>query len=458
MNNREKESIMFKHNAGTLPLLKSASRSALWRSFLVVPLALALGCLTLPQTAQAQDGDEGRGNTAEGFGALHTYISTASAANYNTAIGGLTLYSDTTGSFNTGTGYQALFANTTGDSNTATGYGALFRNTTGSDNTAIGYGALYDNTTGVQNTANGSLALELNTTGVHNTAIGFAALLSNTTVNGVAGDNNTAIGWEALQNNTTGGDNIAIGDSALFRNTTGGGNVSTGDSALGQNTIGNNNTATGVRALNGNTTGSGNIAVGADAGRNLTTGSHNIDIGNVASAGESGHIRIGTVGTHTATYIAGIHGATVASALQVVVDVNGHLGTVGSSARFKDAIKPMDKASEAILALKPVTFRYKHELDPDGVPQFGLVAEQVEQVSPDLVARDAEGKVYTVRYEAVNAMLLNEFLKEHRRVQTLEATTEQLKKQVAVLTAGLQKVNDQLERSNSAPQRVAVNQ
>src|SRR5207253_8914087 len=113
---------------------------------------------------------------------------------------------------------------------------------------------------------------------------------------------------------------------------------------------------------------------------------------------------------------AGIHGVTVASGVGVVVSSNGQLGTVTSSARFKEAIKPMDKVSEALLALKPVTFRYKHDLDPDGIPQFGLVAEQVEKVNPDLVVRDEDGKVNTVRYEAVNAMLLNEFLKEHRNV------------------------------------------
>ena len=172
-----------------------------------------------------------------------------------------------------------------------------------------------------------------------------------------------------------------------------------------------------MRSFN-NTTGSNNIALGFNAGFNLTTGSNNIDIGNTGvAAGESNTIRIGTEGTQKATFIAGISGVTVAGGVGVIIDTNGHLGTVVSSARFKDEIKPMDKASEAILALQPVTFRYKKELDPDGIPQFGLVAEQVEKVNPDLVARDEQGKPYTVRYEAVNAMLLNEFLKEHRKVE-----------------------------------------
>jgi hypothetical protein len=197
--------------------------------------------------------------------------------------------------------------------------------------------------------------------------------------------------------------------------------------------------------------------LGFNAGANLT-GINNIDIGNVGVSGEAAKIRIGTVGTQKATFIAGISGATVASGATVIVGSDGHLGTIVSSARFKEAIKPMDKASEAILALKPVTFRYKHDLDPDGIPQFGLIAEQVEKVNPDLVARDADGKVNTVRYEAVNAMLLNEFLKEHRKVEQQEATIAKQQKQIEALIMGLQKVSDQLELSRPAPQLVVSNQ
>ena len=170
-------------------------------------------------------------------------------------------------------------------------------------------------------------------------------------------------------------------------------------------------------------------------------------------AGEANKIRIGRQGTQNGTFIAGIFGVAVTGS-QVVVNSNGKLGVAASSARFKEAIKPMDKASEAIFALKPVTFRYKKELDPDSIPQFGLVAEEVEKVNPDLVVRDAEGKVYTVRYEAVNAMLLNEFLKEHKTVQEQGATIARQQKQIEALTAGLQKVSAQLEASNSAPQVV----
>ena len=221
----------------------------------------------------------------------------------------------------------------------------------------------------------------------------------------------------------------------------------------------------GPTALYSNTTGSNNLAIGASAGFNLTTGSNNIDIGALGAAAEANTIRIGNINTQTATYIQGIRGATVAGGVSVMVDSTGHLGTLTSSARYKENVQPMDKASEAILSLKPVTFRYKKELDPKAIPQFGLVAEQVEKVSPELVAYDDQGKPYTVRYEAVNAMLLNEFLKEHRtveqqgaemkkqdrKVETLESTIAQQEKEIDALAAGLkeqaahiQKVNAQL--------------
>jgi uncharacterized coiled-coil protein SlyX len=206
--------------------------------------------------------------------------------------------------------------------------------------------------------------------------------------------------------------------------------------------------------------------LGSRAGENLKVGSNNIDIGNPGRSHEFFTIHIGNQQTNT--YVAGISGVTVAGGVGVIIDTEGHLGTMTSSERFKDEIKPMDKASEAILALRPVTFHYKHELDPEGIPQFGLVAEEVAKINPDLVARDEQGKPYTVRYEAVNAMLLNEFLKEHRTVQEQEATIAQLKsavarqeattahqqKQIEALTATVQKVSAQLEVSKPAPQVV----
>jgi hypothetical protein len=266
------------------------------------------------------------------------------------------------------------------------------------------------------NSAEGTDALFNLTTGVDNTATGDHALFNNT-----IGGANTATGFQALVNNTTGGANTANGVLALFFNTTGSHNTATGAGALRSNTEGNNNTANGDGALRSNTTGSGNIAVGNFAGSNLTTGDNNIDIGNDGVADEANTIRIGTSFAQNLsifqnkTFIAGINGAAVMG-IAVKVNAAGQLGTAPSSERFKQEIRPMDKASEAIHALKPVTFRYKQEIDPESTPQFGLVAEDVEKVNPDLVARDAEGKVYTVRYDAVNAMLLNEFLKEHRKV------------------------------------------
>ena len=280
-----------------------------------------------------------------------------------------------------------------------------------------------------------------------------------------SGTDNVAIGTNALVFNDSGSGNTVTGGFALGSNTTGGANTANGQSSLLDNTTGMNNTAVGILALEHNTTGSGNIALGALAGLNQTTGSNNICIFDSGVAGESNTIRIGTVGTQNATYIAGISGVTVPTGVAVIVDSSGHLGTTTSSARFKDEIKPMDNTSEAILALQPVTFRYKHELDPEGIPQFGLVAEDVEKVNPDLVARDEQGKPYTVRYEAVNAMLLNEFLKEHkafvaeqREVQEQKATIARQQKQIEALTAGLQKVSAELELSKAAPQIFAANQ
>ena len=310
-----------------------------------------------------------------------------------------------------------------------------------------------------QNTAEGDNALfNLDTSqGGSNTAIGYNALVST-----ISGLSNTAIGSGALEDDMgtffQGSFNTAIGAGALTSNTTGTGNTALGETALNSNTTGNENTANGTDALFNNTTGSNNIALGSLAGVNLSTGSNNIDIGNAGVTGESGKIRIGTRPTQKAAFIAGISGVTVANGVGVIINTQGQLGTVVSSERFKADIKPMDKASEAILALKPVTFRYKHELDPDGIPQFGLVAEEVEKVNADLVARDEQRKPYTVRYEAVNAMLLNEFLKEHRIVQEqgatitrqrkdFEAAIAQQQKQIEALTADLQKVSAQLEAS-----------
>jgi len=355
----------------------------------------------------------------------------------NTAVGDQALASNT-GFGNTAAGFQTLFSNTTGGDNTAVGTGALHNNTIGNNNTASGVDALLSNTTGSDNTANGENALYFNTTGNYNTGTGFQALNQN-----AAGNNNTAMGYRALYTNSA-DNNTAYGYQALLSNTTGSNNTANGLAALANNTIGNNNTAYGSGALGSNTTGTGNTAVGTQALLNstgisnialgygaclkLTTGLWNIDVGSPGSAVDDHTIRVGQ--SQTATYIAGIAGQTASGGVAVYVNGDGKLGTVTSSARFKDQIKPMDKASEAILALKPVTFRYKKEIDPKGIPQFGLVAEEVEKVNPDLVIRGKDGKVNTVRYEQINAMLLNEFLKEHKKLEQQQVCITELNSRV----------------------------
>jgi hypothetical protein len=273
----------------------------------------------------------------------------------------------------------------------------------------------------------------LRSTGRYNTADGARALESNTT-----GDLNTAIGGQALFGNIAGSDNTANGYQALFSNTTGTGNIAFGRGALFDNT-----------------SGSYNIAVGAGAGRNLTTGNRNIDIGSKGVAGEANTIRIGSL--HARAFIAGISGVAVTGST-IVVNASGQLGVAASSKRFKEAIKPMDKTSEALFSLNPVAFRYNKEIDPERKRQFGLVAEEVEKVDADLVVRDKEGRPFTVRYDQINAMLLNEFLKEHRTVEELKREIAGLAATVREQAAQIQKVSTEIELSEGAPQTVLNNQ
>ena len=300
-----------------------------------------------------------------------------------------------------------------------------------------------------QNTAEGDFTLVSLSSGAWNSAVGFAALNANST-----GSYNTGTGAGALYLNSDGIDNTATGFAALS-NCIGSENTAVGSAALLSNGIGSFNTAVGTGALLSNTRGNGNIALGAGAGNMLTTGDDNIEIGNKGVAGEFSTIRIGDA-NQLATYIAGISGKDAAGGDPVFITSNGKLGTVNppSAARFKEEMKPMNQASEVLFALKPVTFRYKKEFDPKRIPQFGLVAEEVEKVNPDLVKRDRDGNLQTVRYDAVNAMLLNEFLKEHHQVQNLKSIVAGQQKQIDALTAGLQKVSAQLEMSKPAPQVV----
>jgi len=396
------------------------------------------------------DGGYPGGNTAEGDGALLSLTS----GNYNTAVGFLSLLSTTTNSFNTGVGAGTLLSNVDGSldtpdglppgsENTATGAGALLSNTTGVQNTANGAFALFNSTESNFNTAMGARALFLNTIGSENTALGAGALQNNTT-----GNFNSANGGFALFFNDTGNNNVALGDSSLFSNITGNGNVAIGESTLFSNTAGNNNVAIGDSALQ-NTTSSGNIAIGFQAGSLVNFSANVIAIG---SPGDD---------VDNSCFIGNIRNVQTdnADAIPVLIDSAGQLGTASSSQRFKKEIKPMEKASESILDLKPVTFFYKN--DKTITPQFGLIAEEVAKVNPDLIVRDKSGEIYTVRYEAVNAMLLNEFLKEHRKVddqdrrlQEQGAIIARQQKQIEVLAAGLQKVSAQLEVTKSAPQTV----
>jgi hypothetical protein len=391
-------------------------------SFLIA-LILALACFGLLPKAQAvspsPDGGYPGGNTAEGDNALLSL----SSGGFNTAVGFFTLLSNTTASFNTALGAGTLFLNTA-DSNTAIGAGALLFNTVGFGNTANGAFALFSNTGGVTNAAHGYQALFSNTTGNQNTAIGTGALLGNTTGNG-----NTATGLGALAANTMGQANTATGLGALAANISGSGNTAIGDGALGINTIGH-----------------GNTALGDGAGSNVTTASNVISIGSMGANMDN------------SCFIGNIFGSTSSNGVAVLINSNGQLGTMTSSQRFKENIKPMGNASEVLYALTPVSFRYKRNIDPDGTLQSGLVAEDVEKVNRDLVVRDKEGKPYSVRYDQVNAMLLNEFLKEHKKVEALEGTVATLAATVREQAAQIQKVSAQLEVSKPAPQTVLNNQ
>jgi len=501
-------------------IMNKSIQSKRFAAFIVSAIAVACFGLLPPNAfgvVPAPDGGYPAGNTAEGQSALFSLTT----GGFNTAVGYLSLRSSTTSSFNTALGAGALLANT-GDYNTATGAGALLSNTNGSGNTANGVLALFSNTTGVDNTAIGVDALLDNTDGDFNTAVGSAALLNNngngntavgghalientsgeenTAVGGEAlfnnidGNDNTAIGGLAMQFNTSGGSNTAVGGLALRANTTGGGHTAvgfnallnatassnfTGNTAVGfdalmADTTGNANVAVGLSALIGNTTGGQNTALGWGAGAAATTGDGNVYIGAgmAGAAGEANH-----------TYIRNINNTTVSGGGTDTITVNlatGLLGHLSSSRRYKEDVKPMDNASEAVYRLVPVTYRYKREIDATQSPAFGLIAEDVAEVDPNLVARNSKGQPESVHYEMVNAMLLNEFLKAHRKMEQQEAIiaelkadfqtkigkleetiAQQRKEMEAVSThvnkqaAQIDKVNAQLEKNNSAGQVVA---
>jgi len=419
-----------------------------------ITILLVLACFKLLPKAQAvvpaPDGGYPGGNTAEGQNALlslnvNTGINNTAIGWFslksniegqlNTAVGAATLFNNTS-SRNTAVGGAAMFSNTSGSFNTAVGMLSLFTNSTGSSNTAIGDGALFNNSTGNFNTAIGRVALLSNTDGSANVATGAQALVSNTT-----GDQNTAYGYQALLDNTTGEANTAAGFGALGNNTIGLANTANGWQALQSNTIGSNNTAIGAGALRNSTSGTNNTVLGTEAGGSLTTAN------NVICIHDNG------ANVSNSCYIGNIWNQPGGSQA-VYVNSDGKLGAVVSSRRFKEEIKPINQASEAIHRLRPVSFRYKAEIDRTRPVGFGLIAEEVEKINPDLVSRDKDGKPLSVRYDQVNAMLLNEFLEEHKKVQEQEATIAQLKKEMETVVARLkehdsriQKVSAQIEVS-----------
>jgi len=301
----------------------------------------------------------------------------------------------------------------TGSNNTALGDNALASNTTGFFNTAVGFDALTANTTGFENTGVGTFSLSANTDGSLNTALGTGSLPSNT-----RGNTNTAIGVEALNSNTTASANTAVGYEALTSARTGG-----------------NNTAVGANSL-GTTTGTGNVALGFLAGHNITAGSNNIDIGNNPPGDESNTIRIGNTAVHTAAFLAGVNGATSSSGTQVFVNASGQLGTITSSLRFKEDVSDMGEATDSLMKLRPVTFRYKAGVD-DGsrLLQYGLVAEEVAKVYPNLVQYDDKGQPFTVRYHMINAMLLNEVQKQHGTIEEQKAQLQEQDARIRKLEA-----------------------
>jgi hypothetical protein len=373
-------------------------------------------------------------NTSVGLGALGQ-----STGGGNTALGTSALQVNTTGGINTANGVRALQANTTGASNTAAGFEALMENTTGSANAAFGVSALRSNTSGMFNVGVGVSALIGNISGSDNTAVGPFALDGNN-----SGEENTAIGSSSLSSNISGNQNTALGSQSLGNNTTGNLNTAIGLAALGHNTDGSGNTAIGSGARGNASTGSYNVALGYGTGGQVTSGNYNVHIANQGQAADTNLIRIGD-SNQNKTFIAGIRGVTTGSAdaIPVVIDSAGQLGTVSSSRRVKTDIRDMRDTTETIMSLHPVEFRYTAH-GPEGPVQFGLVAEEVAAVAPELVVHKQDGEVETVYYDKVNAMLLNQ-------VQQQQRTIEGLKSQNETLAETLRKLESRLAGLEQSP-------
>jgi len=360
-------------------------------------------------------GQDATYNAAVGYQALFS----GTSCRRNCAMGSEALTSNLAGDDNTALGYRALTYNTE-SSNTAVGASALLSNTTGTPNIAIGFESMHSNTVGYNNIAAGNYSLYYNTTGINNVVIGHNSCFPNTT-----GSYNTALGTDSLASNTTGQRNTALGHEALLNNISGNYNTAVGADALFNNSTGSNNTVFGYRAGQLITTGNTNIAIGYQAGSTLTTGSSNIYIGaNASATGEASTTRIGS--SQTRTFISGIRGVTTGSgsAIAVLIDPNGQLGTTSSSKKYKHNIENMADKSTDIYKLRPVTFAYNS--DKSETEQYGLIAEEVDQVFPTIVAKDADGQVETVQYHVLPVLILNELQKLAARVAVLEARNNPL--------------------------------
>jgi len=415
-----------------------------------------LNCFNTAAGAFAlQANNSGGANAA--FGADTLLANTTGS--YNVAVGAAALYSNTTGSSNTALGEGAMFYNTTGAHNTATGVYSLYSLTTGNWNTGTGNGSLISNTSGSYNSAIGGRSLGINITGNQNAAQGYESLRYNRNGNqnvavgayameynattpkstGISSSYNVAVGAFALYNNTTSapaGDNTAVGYKALYNNA-GTNNTAQGYQALYSNTTGTYATAVGYQALNNSTTGLANIGIGPFAGRNIVTGTLNIDIGSWGAADESNTVRIGIPGYHKNTYIAGIATTQVTGA-QVVVTPSGQLGVLASSERYKTDVRPLAADTERLSRLQPVSFHLRSE--PDGAVQYGLIAEDVEKVYPELVIRDMEGSIQGVRYDELAPMLLNEMQRQQQVNAAQGAMIQALQQQLAAIQATLGKL------------------
>ncbi|MFL6449863.1 MAG: tail fiber domain-containing protein [Bryobacteraceae bacterium] len=321
----------------------------------------------------------------------------------------------------------AVAQSTTGLQSTALGTGA---SSVGAQNTAVGYNSLIYNNSGTSNTATGSNALAANVSGTNNVGIGASSLSNN-----ASGSSNTAVGTQSLFSNGIANNNTAVGFQALWNHTTNCCNTAVGFQAMANDTAGQFNVALGNRALSSNTTGNGNVALGNDAG-NQINGSSNIAIGHSGVSGESNAIRIGTAGTHLNTYVAGISGVSLSGASQVLIDASGHLGTFSSSHRYKEDIREIGDASSHLMDLQPVQFRYRQPASDGSKPlQYGLIAEDVATVYPELVVRDEHGQIESVQYHQLPALLLNELQKEHRTVAEQAEQIRTLTKRLEVLEA-----------------------